>query len=66
MSANKRQVGGDHYVGQVQHWDWAASEDLDYFQGAITKYVARWKKKNGLEDLKKAQNYLEKYIELNK
>lgn len=29
----------------------------------IIKYVCRWKKKNGLEDLKKAQWYLDKLIE---
>lgn len=64
MPANDKQVGGDHYKNKVQHWDWAASNDLDYFQGSITKYVARWKNKNGLEDLKKAQHFLEKYIEM--
>lgn len=62
--ANKRQVGGTHYHNQIQHWDWAASNKLDYFQGQITKYVSRWKYKNGVEDLRKAQHFLEKYIEL--
>jgi hypothetical protein len=37
---------------------------LDFFQYQITKYVSRAKKKNGLEDLKKAQHFLEKYIEV--
>jgi hypothetical protein len=37
--------------------------DLDYFQAQITKYVMRWDKKNGLQDLEKAQHFLEKYIE---
>jgi len=65
MSANDRQVGGDHYHQvKIQHWDWAVSEGLDYFQGCITKYVARWRKKGGIEDLKKAAHYLEKYIEV--
>lgn len=31
--------------------------------GNILKYVCRWKKKNGVEDLKKAQWYLDKLIE---
>ena len=31
--------------------------------GNILKYVCRWKKKNGYEDLKKAQWYLDKLIE---
>jgi len=65
MPANDKQVGGKHYVAKIQHWDIVAMHDLDYFQGQITKYVMRWKKKNGLQDLHKAQHFLEKYIELN-
>ena len=30
--------------------------------GNILKYICRWKKKNGLQDLKKAQWYLEHLI----
>lgn len=63
-NSNDRQVGGGHYMGPVQHWDLAAQRNYDYFQGQITKYVDRWKNKNGLQDLKKAQHFLEKYIEL--
>jgi len=64
MLANNKQVGGDHYKSAVQHWDYVWANKLDYFQGQITKYVARWKNKNGLQDLKKAQHFLTKYIEL--
>tara|TARA_R110002153_G_scaffold9056_6_gene37865 strand:- start:5546 stop:5851 length:306 start_codon:yes stop_codon:yes gene_type:complete len=62
--ANEKQVGGSHYVSTIQHWDYVAANDLDYFQAQITKYVARHKKKQGLEDLKKAQHFLQKYIEI--
>lgn len=63
--ANKRQVGGSHYKTKtgLQHWDVVTMFNLDYFQGNITKYLFRWREKNGLEDLYKAQHYLEKYIE---
>ena len=65
-TANKVQVGGDHYkVGGEEHWDRVDRLGLDYFQGQITKYVERWKLKNGVEDLKKARHFLDKYIELN-
>ena len=64
MSANKRQVAGDHYNSPIQHWDYVVANDLDYFQAQITKYVTRWKKKNGITDLLKAQHFLEKYIEI--
>jgi hypothetical protein len=62
--ANDTQVAGNHYLTQIQHWDYVIANDLDYFQGQITKYVTRWKKKNGITDLRKAQHFLEKYIEL--
>lgn len=65
MSANERQVGGNHYKGAgEEHWDRVARLKLDYFQGQITKYVERWKLKNGIEDLLKAQHFMQKYIEL--
>lgn len=34
-----------------------------YCVGNILKYVSRYKKKNGVEDLKKAEWYLKKLIE---
>jgi len=66
MSANDKQVGGKHYGGgDLQHWDIVDKFKLDYFQGQITKYIMRWRNKNGLEDLLKARHFLDKYIELN-
>jgi len=66
MNANDRQVGGVHYKvnpGEPEHWDLAVLYNWDYFQGQVTKYLMRWKKKGGLDDLLKAQHFLEKYIE---
>lgn len=44
----------------------AFTEDLQgsmaVTQGNIIKYILRWPKKNGLEDLKKARWYLEQLI----
>lgn len=64
MAANDKQVGGKHYEAGHQHWDIVHEHQLDYFQGQITKYVMRWKKKNGVQDLEKARHFLDKYIEL--
>lgn len=63
VGANARQHGGDHYQTSIQHWDYVVANRLDYFQGQITKYVTRWKKKNGVEDLHKARHFLDKYLE---
>lgn len=66
MTANDRQVGGDHYKkGGEEHWDrqWRLY-GRGYFIGCITKYVERYHEKNGVQDLEKAQHFLEKLIEL--
>ena len=62
-SANERQVGGGHYKATIQHWDFVISNGLGYLEGQITKYVTRWDKKNGLQDLYKARHFLDKLIE---
>lgn len=76
MSANDRQVGGDHYQRTIQPWDameaWMTPEQFNGFlRGNVIKYVARATNleltgKTGLQDLEKAQHYLEKLIEVNK
>ena len=64
QSANTTQVGGDHYKTQViQPWDFIASNGIGFLAGNVVKYVARYKAKNGMEDLKKARHYLDKLIE---
>ena len=66
MSANERQVGGQHYQsGGEQHWDrqWRLYGP-GYFVGCITKYVERYQAKNGVQDLEKAAHFLQKLIEL--
>ena len=60
------QVGGDHY--QVDegpdHLEYSRIRGFDPFQYIITKWVERWRKKGGLEDLYKAQHALERYIKV--
>jgi len=38
-------------------------EYVGYLRGNIAKYMHRWRYKNGAEDLKKAQWYLDRLIE---
>lgn len=66
MSANDHQVAGNHYQTEgEQHWDrqWKL-HGRGYFVGCITKYVERYHRKNGLQDLEKARHFLDKLIEL--
>lgn len=62
---NVTQVGGSHYKGTTyQHWDFVqAVLGGRYLEGNITKYVTRHRKKNGLEDLRKARHYLTKLMD---
>ena len=62
--ANSSQVGGGHYKAHIQHWDFVIANDLGYFEGQITKYITRWRKKNGVQDLLKARHFLDKLIEV--
>ena len=61
--ANNKQIGGDHYKGAMQPWDFIISNNLGYLEGTAIKYLARWRKKNGVEDLRKAVHFIEKLIE---
>ena len=63
--ANKTQIAGNHYKQKsIQPWDYIAANELGYFEGNIVKYVSRWRDKGGVDDLRKAQHYLQKLIEL--
>ncbi len=64
MDKKERVVHPNHYNRGIEMWDYAHSQNLDFFEGNIVKYVTRWKDKNGVEDLKKAKQYLDKLIEL--
>jgi hypothetical protein len=55
-----QQVGGDHYKAEYQHWDWVVEFNIGYLEGNATKYMSRWRKKNGLQDLQKCRSYVEK------
>ena|SRR5690554_6527299 len=70
FSARDRQVGGDHYQNMgLQPWDamqaWMAEEQFEGFlRDNVVKYIARYDSKGGLEDLRKAQHYLDALIEI--
>lgn len=67
MSCNDKQIGGTHYQHQeYQHWDFAvdvAGNDA-YLKGCASKYIVRYKDKNGIEDLRKALHYIDKIEEV--
>ena len=58
-----RQVGGDHYKRAHQPWEIIEEWELNYWAGNVVKYLLRYKyKKDRIEDLRKAQHYLQYLI----
>lgn len=57
-----------HYVGKIECIDYlrdklTQEEFTGFCMGNVLKYSSRWRKKDGLQDLKKAKVYLEWAIE---
>ena len=63
MSALDKQVGGNHYKDfAIQPIEFIVKNNLGFIEGNVIKYICRWRKKNGLEDLEKAKHYVELLI----
>lgn len=64
MTHTKDNINPNHYKqGNIEVIDFILDQKLSYLEGNVIKYISRYKNKNGLEDLKKAQWYLNKAIE---
>lgn len=60
----KTQVGGGHYKDcPIQPIEYMLANELGYIEGAVVKYVTRWKEKGGVQDLEKARHLLEILIQ---
>lgn len=54
------QVGGTHYSDmKIEPINFIVSNEIPYREANIIKYICRYKKKNGKEDLLKARHYLD-------
>ena len=53
-----------HYNQGIECWDYTTSHDMNFLQGNVIKYTTRYKHKNGIQDLLKAKQYLDKLIEV--
>lgn len=63
-SAWGKQEGGDHYKDlPIQPSEYIVRNSLGWFAGNVVKYVTRYEKKGGLQDLRKARHYLDLLIE---
>ncbi len=58
------QIGGNHYKDmKIQPLVFFMENNIPFVEGAIIKYICRYKVKNGVEDLKKAAHLLSVLIE---
>ena len=65
MSALNTQTGGSHYKDMaIQPAEFIHKNSMGYLAGNVVKYVSRYKKKNGREDLEKAKHYIDLLIEM--
>lgn len=64
-SALDVQHGGDHYKTMpIQPVEFIHANGIGFCEGAVIKYVARHKAKNGAEDLRKARHFIDLLLEL--
>lgn len=64
MGSTSEQVGGSHYKDMIiQPIDFIVVNDIPYREANVIKYVVRHARKNGVEDLRKAQHYIDMLIE---
>jgi hypothetical protein len=63
-SAFAAQVGGSHYKDMaIQPLEYIMANGIPFAEGNVIKYLSRWRKKNGLQDLEKGLDMLQKIIE---
>lgn len=58
----KDKITPDHYPKKVDVITFCQTNSIGFSEGNVIKYVVRYKHKNGLEDLLKAQEYLNRLI----
>jgi len=59
----KTQEGGTHYKGMsIQPAEFIHANNIPYLEANVIKYVCRHREKGGIDDLRKAQHYIELLI----
>ena len=62
--AEMNTLNPDHYQqGEIEVIDFILDQKMDYLTASVQKYLARWRFKNGIDDLRKARWFLDKLIE---
>jgi hypothetical protein len=65
QKATDKQIGGNHYKSfAIAPIEFISKNNLSFIQGCVIKYICRFDKKNGVEDLDKIIHYCELQKEL--
>jgi hypothetical protein len=65
LKSTDYQVAGDHYKKmKIQPIEYIMANQLGFCEGAIVKYISRWRDKgNGIDDLRKIKQFCDFIIE---
>ena len=60
---SKDNIKPDHYGDSgIDVISFCQANNLDFMQGNVIKYITRYRKKNGLEDIRKAVEYINRIL----
>ncbi len=63
-SAKQTQIGGNHYsTMKIQPIEFIMANDIPFAEGSVIKYMCRWRRKGGIEDLQKAKHFIDLIIQ---
>lgn len=61
----QKQVGDtNHYESSIEPIEFIEANSIPFHEANVIKYVFRWRKKNGIEDLVKSHWYILRLIQL--
>ena len=66
FEAKNSKIKPSYYGTGIDVIEFCLRNNLTFMQGNVIKYVTRYKEKNGIEDLEKAKEYIDRLIEFEK
>ena len=66
FKSNHSKIKPTYYGIGIDVIEFCLRNNLTFMQGNVIKYVTRYKSKNGIEDLEKAKEYIDRLIEFEK
>ena len=65
LSSLDIQIGGSHYKEfKIQPVEFCFVNNIPYLEATAIKYLCRWRKKGGVQDLEKAKHFIDLLIQM--